>query len=143
VPDSEWEHRYEEINHFEHLLARSNTIILKFFLHISYDEQTERLQDREKDIDKAWKLSAADWAERKYWNSYQAAYEDALSKCSSDYAPWYIVPASHKWYRNLAIAHTLVHTMKQYEDEWKAQLEARGRQELEELKKIKENQDTQ
>jgi PPK2 family polyphosphate:nucleotide phosphotransferase len=143
VPESEWKHRYEEINHFEHLLARSNTIILKFFLHISYDEQTERLQDREKDIDKAWKLSAADWAERKYWNSYQAAYEDALSKCSSDYAPWYIVPANHKWYRNLAIAHTLVHTMKQYEDEWKAQLEARGRQELEELKKIKENQDTQ
>jgi PPK2 family polyphosphate:nucleotide phosphotransferase len=143
VPASEWKHRYEEINHFEHLLARSNTIILKFFLHITYDEQTERLQDREKDIDKAWKLSTADWAERKYWNSYQAAYEDALSKCSSHYAPWYIVPANHKWYRNLAIAHTLVHTMKQYEDEWKAQLEARGRQELEELKKIKENQDTQ
>ena len=141
VPESEWKQRYEEINQFEHLLARNNTIILKFFLYISYDEQTKRLEEREKDIYKAWKLSPADWAERKYWNSYQAAYEDALSKCSTGYAPWYIVPANHKWFRNLAIAHTLVHTMKQHEDEWKTQLAARGRQVLEELKKMKENQE--
>jgi PPK2 family polyphosphate:nucleotide phosphotransferase len=140
VPEDVWEHRYAEINHFEHLLTRSNTIILKFFLHISSDEQVERLQDREKDKDKAWKLSASDWVERKYWDDYQRAYEDAISRCSTDYAPWYIVPANHKWYRNLAIAQTLVYTMTKYKDEWQAQLEERGRQELETLKKMKKNQ---
>ena len=140
VPEDEWKQRYAEINHFEHLLARNNTIILKFFLHISADEQAERLQDREKDKDKAWKLSASDWVERKYWDDYQKAYEDAISRCSTDYAPWYIVPANHKWYRNLAIAHTLVYTMTKYKDEWRAQLEERGRQELEALKEMKKNQ---
>jgi PPK2 family polyphosphate:nucleotide phosphotransferase len=140
VPEDVWKHRYEEINHFERLLARSGTIILKFFLYISYDEQEKRLLDREKVIDKAWKLSVDDWIERKYWDAYQQAYEDAISKCSTDYAPWYIVPANHKWYRNLAIAHTLVQSMKKYKDEWKTQLEERGRQALEALKKMRENQ---
>ena len=111
VPEAIWSRRYKEINAFEKLLANSGTIVLKFFLHISYDEQERRLLAREQDKDKAWKLSASDWAERKYWNDYQDAYEDALSKCSTDEAPWYIVPANHKWYRNLAIAHTLVHTI--------------------------------
>jgi PPK2 family polyphosphate:nucleotide phosphotransferase len=140
VPEDVWKHRYEEINHFEHLLARSNTIILKFFLYISSDEQARRLLDREKDKDKAWKLSVDDWVERKYWDAYQQAYEDAISKCSTDYAPWYIVPSNHKWYRNLAIAHTLVYSMRKYKDEWKSQLEERGRQVLEALKKMRENQ---
>jgi PPK2 family polyphosphate:nucleotide phosphotransferase len=140
VPEDVWKHRYEEINHFEHLLARSNTIILKFFLYISSDEQARRLLDREKDKDKAWKLSVDDWIERKYWDAYQQAYEDAISKCSTDYAPWYIVPSNHKWYRNLAIAHTLVYSMRKYKDEWKSQLEERGRQVLEALKKMRENQ---
>jgi PPK2 family polyphosphate:nucleotide phosphotransferase len=140
VPEDVWKHRYEEINHFEHLLARSNTIILKFFLYISSDEQAQRLLDREKDKDKAWKLSVDDWVERKYWDAYQQAYEDAISKCSTDYAPWYIVPSNHKWYRNLAIAHTLVYSMRKYKDEWKSQLEERGRQVLQALKKMRENQ---
>jgi len=130
VPKEVWSRRYGEINHFEALLANSGTFILKFFLHISKDEQERRLLVREQDKDKAWKLSASDWAERKYWPDYQEAYEDALSKCSTNDAPWYIVPANHKWYRNLAIAHTLVHVMRQYKDEWKADLEARGQQEL-------------
>jgi PPK2 family polyphosphate:nucleotide phosphotransferase len=140
VPEDVWKHRYEEINHFEHLLARSNTIILKFFLYISSDEQAQRLLDREKDKDKAWKLSVDDWVERKYWDAYQQVYEDAISKCSTDYAPWYIVPSNHKWYRNLAIAHTLVYSMRKYKDEWKSQLEERGRQVLQALKKMRENQ---
>lgn len=138
VPEEVWSRRYKEINHFEKLLANNNTIILKFFLHISFDEQTKRLQAREQDKDKAWKLSASDWSERKYWDDYQKAYEDALSKCSTDEAPWYIVPANHKWYRNLAIAHTLVQTMRTYQDEWKTQLETRGRQELQALQKLKQ-----
>lgn len=137
VPKDVWEQRYKEINQFEKLLARNGTIILKFFLHISYEEQEQRFLAREKDKDKAWKISVDDWKERAYWNDYQAAYEDALSKCSTDEAPWYIVPANHKWYRNLAIAETLVQTMKRYKDEWKAELQERGRKELDALKKLR------
>jgi polyphosphate kinase 2 (PPK2 family) len=92
---------------------------------------------REQDINKAWKIDASDWTERKYWQDYQEAYEDALSLCSTNESPWYIVPANHKWYRNLAIAHTLVQTMRQYKDEWKTELEERGRRELERLKQIR------
>jgi len=138
VPEDVWSRRYKEINNFEKLLTNSDTIILKFFLHISYDEQERRLLAREQDKDKAWKVAAGDWIERQYWDDYQKAYEDLLSKCSTDEAPWYIVPANHKWYRNLAVAHVLVETMRKYKDEWKTQLEERGRKELEALKKIKE-----
>ena len=137
VPEDVWSRRYKEINNFEKLLTNGGTIILKFFLHISYDEQERRLLDREQDKDKAWKVAAGDWIERQYWDDYQKAYEDLLDKCSTDEAPWYIVPANHKWYRNLAVAHVLVETMRKYNDEWKTQLEARGRKELEALKKIK------
>ncbi len=138
VPEEVWSRRYQEINHFEKLLANNGTIILKFFLHISKDEQERRLLAREQDKDKAWKLSASDWAERKYWDAYQEAYEDAISKCSTDEAPWYIVPANHKWYRNLVVAHTLVHVMRQYKDEWQTELEARGKRELELLQQAKQ-----
>jgi PPK2 family polyphosphate:nucleotide phosphotransferase len=137
VPEKVWRGRYDEINNFEHLLSQSGMIILKFFLHISYDEQERRLLAREQDKDKTWKLSAEDWEDRKYWKEYEQAYEDALSKCSTDKAPWYVVPANHKWYRNLAIAHTIVHVMRQYKDEWKVELEARGKRELEKLRSIK------
>ncbi len=137
VPEKVWSRRYKEINAFEKLLTNNGTIVLKFFLHISYEEQERRLLAREQEKDKTWKLSASDWAERKYWNDYQHAYEDALSKCSTDEAPWYIVPANHKWFRNLAIAHTLVHTMEKYKDEWHQQLETRGQEELAKLKQVK------
>lgn len=140
VPEKVWSERYAEINHFEHVLAGSSVIILKFFLYISKDEQERRLLAREQDLDKAWKISAADWVERKYWDDYQQAYEDALSKCSTDEAPWYIVPANHKWYRNLAVADTIVHTMRKYRDEWKADLEERGQKQLELLKKLRSSQ---
>ncbi len=137
VPETVWSRRYEEINNFEQLLFNNEMIILKFFLYISYDEQEQRLLAREQDKDKSWKLSAEDWEDRKYWQDYERAYEDALSKCSTDKAPWYIVPANHKWYRNLAIAHTIVHTMRRYKDEWKTGLEARGQRELEKLKQLR------
>jgi len=137
VPEKVWSRRYEEINNFERLLADNGMIVLKFYLHISYDEQEQRLLAREQDKDKAWKIAAEDWEDRKYWKDFEQAYEDALSRCSTDKAPWYIVPANHKWYRNLAVAHTLVHTMRQYKDEWKAELEARGARELEKLRNMK------
>src|SRR5690348_3686720 len=137
VPEKVWSQRYAEINSFEQLLTNSGMIILKFFLHISKDEQERRLLAREQDIDKAWKISSADWAERKYWDDYQEAYEEVLARCSTDEAPWYIVPANHKWFRNLAVASTLAHVMRQYKDEWKSELEARGQQELEMLKQMR------
>ena len=84
VPEKVWSRRYEEINNFEQLLSQNGMIMLKFFLHISYDEQERRLLAREQDKDKSWKLSAEDWEDRKYWKDYEQAYEDALSKCSTD-----------------------------------------------------------
>ena len=104
VPKAVWSKRYDQINEFEELLTESGTIILKFFLHISKGEQMERLMRREEEPLKAWKLSAGDWVERQYWRQYQTAYEVALSKCSTKAAPWTIVPADHKWYRDLAVA---------------------------------------
>lgn len=137
VPEKVWSKRYQEINNFEQLLSENDMIILKFFLHIGYDEQERRLLAREQDKDKAWKIAAEDWEDRKYWKDYEKAYEDALSKCSTGKVPWYIVPANHKWYRNLAVAHTIVNTVRQYKAEWKAGLEARGKRELEILRKMR------
>src|SRR6266852_8653818 len=130
VPETVWRRRYAAINDFERLLAQNDMIILKLYLHMSNAEQERRLLAQQKNQTDAWKLSTADWAERKYWDDYQEAYEEALSKCSTDEAPWYIVPANQKWYRNLLVARTLVSTLRQYKDEWEAQLVERGEREL-------------
>lgn len=133
APRAVWEKRYQQINDFEALLGASGVIILKFFLHISKDEQRERLLDREKDATKAWKLSVQDWKERELWDKYQRAYEDALTRCSTPDAPWYIVPANHKWYRNLAITERIVLALRPCHDAWMAHLEqigARAKKEL-------------
>ena len=133
VPETVWKARYEQINHFESLLASSGTIVLKFFLHISKHEQEKRLREREEDMGKAWKLSAGDWREREHWDAYQEAYEDALGRCSTDVAPWHIVPADRKWFRNLAITETLVQTLRPYRESWKAALAEMSRERLAEL----------
>ncbi|MBE2270929.1 MAG: polyphosphate kinase 2 family protein [Anaerolinea sp.] len=113
VPESVWKARYEQINHFEHILAASGTRILKFYLHISKDEQKERLQARLEDPAKHWKFNVGDLKVREQWDEYMNAYEDALSNCNMPYAPWYIVPANKKWYRNLVITRTIVETLEQ------------------------------
>src|SRR3984893_2169216 len=130
LPQEAWSRHYAAINDFERLLAQNDMIILKLYLHMSNDEQERRLLAQQKNQTDAWKVSIADWAERKYWDDYQVAYEEALSKCSTDEAPWYIVPANQKWYRNLLVARTLVSTLRQYKDGWQAQLVARGEREL-------------
>ena len=107
-----WSRRYDQINHFERMLADEGTIILKFFLHISLDEQKKRLQDRLDNPDKHWKFSVGDLKERKLWSEYVKAYEDVLQKTSTEWAPWYLVPANHKWYRDLVIGTILVDTLK-------------------------------
>jgi PPK2 family polyphosphate:nucleotide phosphotransferase len=133
APERVWKARYDHINAFEALLADSGTIVLKFFLHISKDEQEKRLHDREQEVGKAWKLSAGDWRERELWDRYQEAYEDALSRCSTEVAPWYIVPADRKWFRNLAISEVLVDTLRGYRDDWRSALEELSKAKLAEL----------
>jgi PPK2 family polyphosphate:nucleotide phosphotransferase len=112
VPKKVWERRYDEINAFEKLLADSGTRILKFYLHISKDEQKERLPDRLDRPDKWWKFAVEDLDTRKKWDDYMDAYEGALTHCNTDYAPWYIIPANHKWYRDLVITRTIVETLE-------------------------------
>lgn len=123
VSEQVWQQRYQHINNFERLLTDTNTLVLKFFLHISKEEQEKRLHAREQAVIKAWKLSPGDWKEREYWDEYQLAYADALSECSTDYAPWHIVPADRKWFRNLAVASTVVETLRPFKDTWMAHLE--------------------
>lgn len=113
-----WSKRYDHINDFERLLAEEGTTILKFFLHVDKDEQKERLQARLDDPSKHWKFSVGDLDERKLWDEYQEAFEDMLNKTSTDYAPWYIVPANRKWYRNLVVASVIVDTLKSLKMEY-------------------------
>lgn len=112
VPAKIWQQRYEQINAFEERLAANGTQIVKFYLHISKAEQLERFKDRLDDPARNWKISQADYSERELWNEYRAAYNDAVSKCSTRHAPWFIIPGDRKWYRNLAISRILVETME-------------------------------
>jgi PPK2 family polyphosphate:nucleotide phosphotransferase len=112
VPEEVWSKRYDQINGFEKLLADSGTTILKFFLYISKDEQKKRFEDRLKDPAKNWKFSMGDVKERERWDEYMRAYEDALSRCSTPWAPWIIVPGNHKWYRNLVVSRTIVEALE-------------------------------
>lgn len=113
VPEDVWSARYEEINEWEARVIEAGTTIVKVFLHISYDEQRERLLARLEDPDKHWKFNEGDIDERARWEDYQAAYEDAIARCSTDAAPWFIVPADRKWYRNWAVANLLSETLEQ------------------------------
>jgi PPK2 family polyphosphate:nucleotide phosphotransferase len=112
VPKKIWSARYEEINDFEKRLVDNGTHILKFFLHVSKEEQLKRFKKRLDDPDRRWKISEADYAERKFWDAYEAAYEDVLTKCSTEHAPWFVIPSDHKWFRNLAISNIIVDTMR-------------------------------
>jgi PPK2 family polyphosphate:nucleotide phosphotransferase len=113
VPKAVWAPRYQLINDFEKLLAVENaTTILKFFLHISKDEQLARFEERLDTPAKNWKISDADYKEREYWDQYEAAFEDVLSKTSTKHAPWFVIPANHKWFRDLAISAIIVDAMQ-------------------------------
>jgi len=103
-----WSRRYDRINAFEQGLAEDDTHILKFYLHISKEEQLKRFKDRLDDPAKQWKISEADYKERSFWDDYMAAYEEALSRCSTEHAPWFVIPADHKWFRNLAVSRIVV-----------------------------------
>jgi len=111
VPKEVWHKRYRDINDFEHILTGNKVTILKFFLHISEEEQKKRLEARIQDPTRNWKFSMADVEERRHWDDYMKAYEDALEKCSTDRAPWYVIPSNDKWFRNYLIAELIVRTL--------------------------------
>ncbi|MFV0444750.1 MAG: polyphosphate kinase 2 family protein [Planctomycetaceae bacterium] len=113
VPESIWKQRYEQINNFEQHLVETGTTILKFFLHISNEEQKVRFQERLDDPLKHWKFSLEDLAKRKQWGEYMSAYEDVLERCTTKWAPWHVIPANQNWYRNLAIVRTIVGKLRE------------------------------
>ncbi len=112
VPKKIWSKRYDHINDFERLLVDSGTVILKFYLHIDREEQLERFKKRIDNPKKNWKISDADYSERPYWDEYTRAFEEAISKCNTGDAPWFVIPANRKWFRNLAIADIVADTME-------------------------------
>jgi PPK2 family polyphosphate:nucleotide phosphotransferase len=118
VDEAVWRRRYDHIRHFESLLADNDTLVVKFLLHISKEEQRERLQARVDDPTRRWKFSSADLAERKRWDEYQAAFHDALVETSTDVAPWYVIPADRKWFRNYAVSTILRELLEAQPMEW-------------------------
>ena len=120
VPRSVWSRRYEEINAFERHLVDNGTVVIKFFLSIDKDEQRERFQARYDDPTKRWKFSMGDLAERARWDDYQAAFDEALTRTSTEHAPWYVIPADRKWFRNLAVASILADTIAELKPRYPA-----------------------
>jgi PPK2 family polyphosphate:nucleotide phosphotransferase len=118
IPESLWRPRYEQIKQFEHLLHSTGTTILKFYLHISKDEQKERFQARVDDPEKNWKFTFEDLEKRKQWDDYMVAYEEMLNQTTTTYAPWYVIPANQKWYRNLALMRAIVTTLRQLDPQY-------------------------
>jgi PPK2 family polyphosphate:nucleotide phosphotransferase len=133
APRRLWKERYHHIADFEELLAEHGTIVLKYFLHISKKEQKKRLLERENDPKAAWKLNANDWTEREHWDEYTEAYEDAISKTAAPHAPWTVVPADAKWYRNLVIAESIVEALRRHRADWKKTLDEIARRRRAEL----------
>lgn len=137
VPKEIWGERFGHIRDFEELLVEHGTIVLKYFLHISKDEQKKRLLDREQDPRTAWKLNVGDWQEREKWDEYTNVYEDAISRTATKRAPWMVVPADAKWYRNLLIARSIVHTLRPYKKIWREKLDQVGAKKKAELEAYK------
>lgn len=136
TPKSVWKERFAQINAFEHMLAAEGTIILKFFLNVSKGEQKRRLLEREADPLKAYKLNAGDWAERRLWKDFSAAYADALGRCASPEAPWIVVPGDHKWYRNFVVAEALGNALRPHCEAWREQLTAASKKARRTLRKL-------
>lgn len=139
VPEKVWGARYEHINNFERLLANSATIILKFYLHISKEEQKKRLLAREEEATKFWKLSVEDWKQRELWDEYTLAYEESINRCNTESAPWFIVPADRKWLRNLAVAQALRDALQPFRKGWLRELKKIGERELEAIQQYRQS----
>lgn len=134
IDDKIWERRFKQINDFERYLYENGTVIIKFFLNISKEEQRKRFLSRIEDPSKNWKFSAADVDERKYWNDYMKAYQEAIAATSTKYAPWYIIPADKKWFARLVVSEVIVNTMKKLKPDYPKLSE----EQLSQLQKCKE-----
>ncbi len=135
IEEERWRSRYDSINDFERMLVREGTVIVKCFLHISKHAQLDRFRERLEREDKHYKFSANDVRERRNWDAYQEAYEDAVNLTTTEWAPWHIIPADHKWYRNLVVARVVADTLESLDPQWPApdeDLEAYALDELEE-----------
>lgn len=144
IPDAEvdksfWKKRYDDINNFEHHLTRNGTLILKFFLHLSKDEQRKRFLDRLNQPEKHWKFSVSDLAERKFWKEYETAYEEMLEATSTKYAPWYVIPADHKWVSRAAVAAIVARSIKALDLRY-PELDSEKRRQLAEAKQQLESE---
>lgn len=126
VPEAKWRSRYGKIVNFEDQLSDNETIIVKIFLHISKDEQEQRLIEREQETEKSWKLSVGDWKERQNWEAYQSAYEDAINETATKDSAWHVIPADKKWFRNLAVAEAIVEALRPYKSGWMESLKTVG-----------------
>jgi polyphosphate kinase 2 (PPK2 family) len=134
-----WDNRYEEINNFEKYLVRNGIMVLKFFLHVSKDEQKKRFLERINNEEKNWKFSVADVKERKFWNDYQLAYEIMFNKTNTEYAPWHIIPADKKWFTRAAVADIIVKNLKKLNIEY-PKISNEHRAELQNIKKMLEDE---
>jgi PPK2 family polyphosphate:nucleotide phosphotransferase len=130
-----WQERFEDIHAFERHMARAGTVIRKFFLHLSKKEQERRFLARLEEPEKNWKFSASDIREREFWNEYQHAYEDMIRCTSSKHAPWYVVPADHKWFTRLVVSAVIVHTLESLKLSY-PKVDAEKRKEVEAAKKL-------
>ena len=137
VPEQIWKGRYAHINAFERLILDADVILLKFYLHISPDEQYQRLRAREKDPRTAWKLNPSDWRELPLWDDFTEAYEDALGRCATRDAPWYLVPADKKWFRNLAVMDRIVRALRPYRKLWLETLKRMGKSAMKEIRELR------
>jgi PPK2 family polyphosphate:nucleotide phosphotransferase len=137
VPEPLWKRRYAHINAFERLLVDSDVLVVKFFLHVSRDVEIERLEEREKDPRTAWKLNPNDWRELPIWDDVTAAYEDAINKCATAEAPWYLVPADKKWFRNLCVIQRLVLELRPYRHLWLQTLKEMGQHALKDIRALR------
>jgi PPK2 family polyphosphate:nucleotide phosphotransferase len=124
LPEDDIRRRFANINDFERLLHEHGIILVKVFLHVSEEEQGRRLEEREANLETAWKISPRDWQERQFWDGYMTAYETTIDACASPHAPWYVTPADHQWFHNLAVAEALVEHLRPYRKDW---IEARNR----------------
>ena len=137
VPEDKLAARYDHINAFERLLADNDTLLVKFYLHVSREEQYQRLREREEGPLTAWKLSPGDWRELPLWKDTTRAYEDALARCSSKELPFYLVPADKKWFRNLAVVERLVLTLRPHRQRWLDHLARRAKEAIAEIEVLR------
>ena len=131
--------RFANINDFERLLHEHGTIVIKVFLHVSEEEQGKRLEEREDNLETAWKISPRDWTERQFWDEYMTAYETTINACASPDAPWYVSPADHQWFHNLAVAEAFVEHLRPYREEWIEARNRRGEEQRAEAERARES----